>query len=134
MPGTNAYAILYKEFLSALADHGNNIVGFDPRGHGRSGGVSGEEFSHRIAEFKAHYWKRFNQQRMSMDKAVRRYIAGIRKNRLYILDSPQLRFVPAIKAISDSLYRLILRREAGKHLAMIRETLEDMRIWQDSTR
>lgn len=41
MPGTNAYAILYGEFLSALADRGYNIVGFDPRGHGRSGGARG---------------------------------------------------------------------------------------------
>ena len=41
MPGTNAYAILYGEFLSALADKGYNIVGFDPRGHGRSEGHRG---------------------------------------------------------------------------------------------
>ncbi|MBN1365265.1 MAG: alpha/beta fold hydrolase [Syntrophaceae bacterium] len=41
MPGTNAYAMLYGEFLTALADEGYNIVGFDPRGHGRSGGRRG---------------------------------------------------------------------------------------------
>jgi alpha-beta hydrolase superfamily lysophospholipase len=41
MPGTNAYAVLYGEFLSALADNHYNIVGFDPRGHGRSGGKRG---------------------------------------------------------------------------------------------
>jgi len=41
MPGTNAYAMLYGEFLSALADHGYNVVGFDPRGHGRSQGARG---------------------------------------------------------------------------------------------
>jgi len=41
MPGTNAYAILYGEFLSALADNQYNIVGFDPRGHGRSSGRRG---------------------------------------------------------------------------------------------
>lgn len=41
MPGTNAYAILYGEFLTALADGRCNIVGFDPRGHGRSGGKRG---------------------------------------------------------------------------------------------
>jgi len=41
MPGTNAYALLYGEFLTALADKGYNIVGFDPRGHGRSGGARG---------------------------------------------------------------------------------------------
>ena len=41
MPGTNAYALLYGEFLAALADSGYNVVGFDPRGHGRSGGARG---------------------------------------------------------------------------------------------
>ena len=41
MPGTNAYAVLYGEFLGALADRNYNIVGFDPRGHGRSGGSRG---------------------------------------------------------------------------------------------
>jgi alpha-beta hydrolase superfamily lysophospholipase len=41
MPGTNAYAVLYGEFLSALADNHYNVVGFDPRGHGRSGGRRG---------------------------------------------------------------------------------------------
>ncbi len=41
MPGTNAYAVLYGEFLGALADSNYNIVGFDPRGHGRSGGRRG---------------------------------------------------------------------------------------------
>lgn len=41
MPGTNAYAILYADFLAALADRGYNAVGFDPRGHGLSEGRRG---------------------------------------------------------------------------------------------
>ena len=41
MPGTNAYAMLYGDFLTAVADRGYNIVGFDPRGHGRSQGARG---------------------------------------------------------------------------------------------
>ncbi len=41
IPGTNAYALLYGELLVALADSGFNIVGFDPRGHGRSQGARG---------------------------------------------------------------------------------------------
>ena len=50
MPGTNAYALLYGEFLAALADRGYNVVGFDPRGHGRSGGARG---SYTIPELMA---------------------------------------------------------------------------------
>jgi alpha-beta hydrolase superfamily lysophospholipase len=41
MPGTNAYCLLYGEFLCALADAGFSIVAFDPRGHGQSGGARG---------------------------------------------------------------------------------------------
>jgi len=41
MPGTNAYAMLYGDLLTALADRGYNIIGFDPRGHGRSEGARG---------------------------------------------------------------------------------------------
>ena len=41
MPGTNAYALLYGEFLTGLGDRGFNVVGFDPRGHGRSDGPRG---------------------------------------------------------------------------------------------
>ena len=50
MPGTNAYALLYGEFLCALSDKGYNIVGFDPRGHGRSEGARG---SYTIPELMA---------------------------------------------------------------------------------
>jgi len=50
MPGTNAYALLYGEFLAALADRGYNVVGFDPRGHGRSQGARG---SYTLAELLA---------------------------------------------------------------------------------
>lgn len=41
MPGTNAYGLLYGDFLVALADRGHNVVSFDPRGHGRSEGARG---------------------------------------------------------------------------------------------
>jgi len=40
-PGTGGYALQYAELLLALADRGLNVVGLDPRGHGRSGGAPG---------------------------------------------------------------------------------------------
>jgi alpha-beta hydrolase superfamily lysophospholipase len=40
-PGTGAYVMLYAEFLAALAARGVRAVGFDPRGHGGSGGARG---------------------------------------------------------------------------------------------
>jgi len=54
MPGTNAYALLYGEFLTGIADQGFNIVGFDPRGHGRSTGERGNyTFPELMADMRA---------------------------------------------------------------------------------
>lgn len=50
VPGTNAYALLYGEFLTALADRGINVLGLDPRGHGRSGGARGSYTLSEIIE------------------------------------------------------------------------------------
>lgn len=47
VPGTAVYGLIFADFLAALADRGYNIVSFDPRGHGRSGGRRG---SYTIAE------------------------------------------------------------------------------------
>lgn len=47
VPGTSVYSLLYSEFMVALADKGYNVVGIDPRGHGRSEGLHG---SYTIAE------------------------------------------------------------------------------------
>jgi alpha-beta hydrolase superfamily lysophospholipase len=40
-PGTNAYVMLYAELLATLAARGVRAIGFDPRGHGGSGGSRG---------------------------------------------------------------------------------------------
>ncbi|OGP58853.1 MAG: hypothetical protein A2V67_19250 [Deltaproteobacteria bacterium RBG_13_61_14] len=66
VPGTSVYSLLYSEFLLALADRGYNIVGSDPRGHGRSEGAPG---SYTVAELVTdtraavgYARKRFNDQ------------------------------------------------------------------------
>jgi alpha-beta hydrolase superfamily lysophospholipase len=41
MPGTAVYAQLYTKFLYALNERNFNVVGYDPRGHGRSGRLHG---------------------------------------------------------------------------------------------
>lgn len=42
IPGTAVYSLCYAELLGAIATGGYNVVGFDPRGHGRSGGKRGD--------------------------------------------------------------------------------------------
>ncbi|MHB8897077.1 MAG: alpha/beta hydrolase [Candidatus Geothermincolia bacterium] len=41
VPGTSIYALFYAEFLHKMRLMGFNVVGFDPRGHGRSEGRRG---------------------------------------------------------------------------------------------
>jgi len=41
VPGTSLYALAYAEYMHKMRLLGFNVVGFDPRGHGRSGGRRG---------------------------------------------------------------------------------------------
>jgi pimeloyl-ACP methyl ester carboxylesterase len=41
IPGTSVYALLYTEFMYKLSQEGFNVIGFDPRGHGKSSGKRG---------------------------------------------------------------------------------------------
>jgi len=41
VPGTSVYALLYTEFMHKLSLQGFNVIGFDPRGHGKSTGKRG---------------------------------------------------------------------------------------------
>jgi alpha-beta hydrolase superfamily lysophospholipase len=41
IPGTNAYTYIYNDYLFALWEKGHNVIAFDPRGHGKSGGTPG---------------------------------------------------------------------------------------------
>lgn len=42
IPGTGTYAMCYAEVLYKLGEEGYNIIGVDPRGHGRSEGPRGD--------------------------------------------------------------------------------------------
>jgi alpha-beta hydrolase superfamily lysophospholipase len=42
IPGTSVYALCYVEIMYGLQQEGFNVVGFDPKGQGRSGGGRGD--------------------------------------------------------------------------------------------
>lgn len=42
MPGTAIYALCHAELMYKIYEHGYNVIGFDPRGHGQSSGERGD--------------------------------------------------------------------------------------------
>lgn len=90
--------------------------------------LDGEALNGRIEEFKKRFWVKYTGRGMSVDRAVAKYIAGIRKGKLYIFDRRQMNFALFLKGVSDSLYRMALRHEGRGHLGMIQDTLSEMGI------
>lgn len=50
IPGTSVYAQVYSEFLYSIHKSGFNVIGFDPRGHGRSSGLRGDYTINEIVD------------------------------------------------------------------------------------
>jgi pimeloyl-ACP methyl ester carboxylesterase len=50
IPGTAVYAQIYAEFLFSMYNSGFNVIGFDPRGHGRSSGLRGDYTINEIVD------------------------------------------------------------------------------------
>lgn len=90
--------------------------------------VSQEELEQREEEFRENFWEKYTKGAPPVDKVVKKYIRGIKKGKLYIFDTPQLRVASVLKGFSDSVYRNILRSEGRGHLKMIKETLNEMGI------
>ncbi len=66
LPGMGCYAGIYREFLSALASQGFNVVGIDLAGHGRSEGIRGEftfdEIMQNVSDLISYAQTRFSHE------------------------------------------------------------------------
>jgi pimeloyl-ACP methyl ester carboxylesterase len=66
IPGTAIYGLCYSELLSKIAGKGFNVVTFDPRGHGQSGGTRGDytvaEIMRDAEQVVTYAIKRFNPE------------------------------------------------------------------------
>lgn len=66
MPGTAIYALCHAELMYKIYEHGYNVVGFDPRGHGQSKGLRGDysvqELMTDAGNVISYAIKRFNKK------------------------------------------------------------------------
>jgi NAD(P)-dependent dehydrogenase (short-subunit alcohol dehydrogenase family) len=90
--------------------------------------TSQEEMDSRMDEFKSRFWVKYTADAMPVDKAVARYIRGIKRNRLYIFDKPRVRLALITKGVAEGVYKRLLASEGHKVLNMIKETLREMGI------
>jgi len=90
--------------------------------------VAEGEIGSRMDEFKSIFWEKYMAHAMPVDKAVARYIKGIKKNKLYIFDQPRLRIGMFLKSIAEPVYKRFLRSEGVRNLNIIKDTLSEMGI------
>lgn len=88
--------------------------------------VDREEIESRMDEFKSIFWEKYNEGAPPVDRVVKQYIKGIKKNKLYIFDMVQLRIALLLKGAFEPLYRSVLRAEGRRHLKMIEDSFAEM--------
>jgi short-subunit dehydrogenase len=85
-----------------------------------------EEIKQKLDEFKREFWKRYSEDGLTPDQAAKKYIKGIKKNKLYIFDKKILPVAMFIKGISRKLYRRVLKRLGREYLELIDNVLLDI--------
>lgn len=84
------------------------------------------EIDKKLEDFE--HWRDFLKDASTPDEAAKKYIKGIKKNKLYIFDN---RIIPVgmyIKGISEKLYKIILRKLGESGLNMIETALSESGI------
>jgi len=82
----------------------------------------------KLAEFKQRFWSKDRDGAISAELAAARYVAGIKKEKLYILDTPKLRIAMVLKGAFEGLYKRVLRSEGKRSLAKLKQTLNELGI------
>jgi len=90
--------------------------------------VTEEEIGKRMEEFKNIFWDKYMEHATPLDEAVAKYIRGIKKNKLYIFDSPRLRIAMFLKGVAEPIFKRVLRSEGERNLKIIKDTFAQMGI------
>lgn len=81
-------------------------------------------------DFKRTFWKNYMEKTKGStpEDVAKKYIKGIKKNKLFIFDKRTLPIAMLIKGISKKLYKKVLRKVGKEYLALIEETLSELGI------
>ncbi len=82
----------------------------------------------KLEEFRKVFWEIYMRGGLTPDQVAERYIKGIKKRKLYIFDKKILSVAMFFKAVSQSVYKKILRKKGSEYRAMIAEALAKIGI------
>ena len=88
--------------------------------------VSEAELPEKEEKFKEEFWKEYSKKGLTPDKAAKKYIKGIKKQKLYIFDKSILRVAMFIKASFPSIYKKVLRGQGKEHEEIIETALKNI--------
>lgn len=88
--------------------------------------VNEADFLEKEAKFKEEFWKEYSKKGLTPDKAAKKYIKGIKKQKLYIFDKRILRVAMFIKAAFPSVYKKVLIGQGKEHEEIIKTALANI--------
>lgn len=87
-----------------------------------------EEIDRKSREFRESFEKGYFKHALSPEQVAGKYIKGIKKEKLYIFDGRIVPLAMFMKAVSQGLYKRVLRKEGEKNLKLIEEALSEAGI------
>lgn len=87
-----------------------------------------DELAGRMDEFKAIFWDKYTAGALPVEKAVAKYIKGIKKEKLYIFDNVQVALAQFLKGLPGPIYRMVLKSEDKRHIKLIKDSIKEMGI------
>ena len=88
--------------------------------------VSEAELPEKEKRFKEEFWKEYSKKGLTPEKAAKKYIKGIKKQKLFIFDKSILRVAMFIKAAFPSIYKKVLRGQGKEHEEIIQTALKNI--------
>ena len=88
--------------------------------------VSEAELPEKEERFKEEFWKEYSKKGLTPEKAAKKYIKGIKRQKLFIFDKRILRVAMFIKAAFPSIYKKVLIGQGKEHEEIIHTALNNI--------